>query len=227
MSSIISFIGWHNSGKTTLAAQVVTELKTLGYRVAVIKSSSKSGIEFDTPDTDTFRYKQAGADSVMLVAPDQMVVQACPDELALQTLAHRYFSDVDIVIAEGFKRARRIPKIEVFQGVDKRLRDEVSGVIAVATDLEDVVENYVFKLNEAREIALFIEKRFIAGRDAREVTALLVNGNKVPINGFIQKALAGTLTGVVETLKLQDDIQDIEIRVKVDPGPAARESAGR
>jgi molybdopterin-guanine dinucleotide biosynthesis protein B len=216
MSSIVSFIGWHDSGKTTLASKVVTALKQLGYRVAVIKSSNDSGIAFDTPGTDTYKHKEAGADSVMLVAPDQMVLQTMNSNLSLRTLAHRYFPDVDIVIAEGFKRARKIPKIEVFRNEDQRLRDEVHGVIAVATDLEGVVEDYVFKLYEASEIALFIEKRFLTNKGELELTALLVNGNKIPIKDYIQEALAGTVYGFVKTLKLNHDIDEIELRFKVD-----------
>lgn len=216
MSSIVTFIGWHDSGKTTLAVQVVTELQKLGYNVAVIKSSSDAGIQFDTPGTDTFKHREAGADSVMLVAPDQMVFQTKNSGLSLRTLAHRYFPDVDIVIGEGFKTAKKIPKVEVFRNHDQKLRNEVHGVIAVATDIEGVAGDYVFRLDEAREIALFIEKRFLTQKGSREVTTLLVNGNRVPIKDFIQEALAGTVHGFVKTLKLNKDIKEIELRIKVD-----------
>lgn len=216
MSSIVSFIGWHDSGKTTLAKEVVSELKKLGYKVAVIKSSNDTGIQFDSPGTDTFKHKEAGADSVMLVAPDQMVLQAKNLGLSLRTLAHRYFPDVDIVVGEGFKTAKKIPKIEVFRNRDQKLRDEVHGVIAVATDVEGVAGNYVFRLDEAREIALFIEKRYLARKGGREITALLVNGNKIPIKEFIQEALAETVHGFVKTLKFNKDIKEIELRIKVD-----------
>ena len=87
MAAIVSFIGWHDSGKTTLATTVVRYLKQFGYQVAVIKSTSEKGISFDTPDTDTYRHRQAGADGVMLVAPDQMVLQAPKADLSLTTLA--------------------------------------------------------------------------------------------------------------------------------------------
>jgi len=215
MSSIVSFIGWHDSGKTTLVCQVVAELKKLGYRVAVIKSSNDSGISFDTEGTDTYKHKTAGADSVMLVAPDQMILQTGKNDLSLRTLAHRYFPDVDIVIGEGFKRARKIPKIEVFRNKDQKLRDEVHGVIAVATNIEGVAGDYVFKLDEAQEIALFIEKRFLRKKHGGEITALLVNGNKIPIKEYIQEALAGTVEGFVKTLKLSDNIEEIELRIRL------------
>ncbi|PHR27109.1 MAG: molybdopterin-guanine dinucleotide biosynthesis protein B [Desulfotalea sp.] len=216
MSSIVSFIGWHDSGKTTLVCQVVIELKKLGYRVAVIKSSNDSGIAFDTEGTDTYKHKAAGADSVMLVTPDQMILQTGKSDLSLRTLAHRYFPDVDIVIGEGFKRARGISKIEVFRDDDQKLRDEVHGVIAVATNIDRVAGNYVFRLDEAREIALFIEKRFLTKKNGGEITALLVNGNKIPIKEFIQEALAGTIEGFVKTLKISDNIEEIEVRIRLE-----------
>ncbi len=216
MASIVTFIGWHDSGKTTLATQVVTELKKLGYRVAVIKSTSDEGIPFDTPGTDTYKHRVAGADGVMLVAPDQMVLQSTNRDLSLRTLAHRYFPDVDIVIGEGFKTAKRIPKIEVFRDQDEKLREEVQGVVAVATNLAGVAEDHVFRLDEARQIALFIEKRYLRNIGRIEHTTLLVNGEKIPLKDFVQVVLAGTVHGFVKTLKLNRDIREIELRIKID-----------
>ena len=211
MAAIVSFIGWHDSGKTTLATGVVASLKQMGYRVAVIKSSSEKNIEFDTPDTDTFKHKQAGADSVMIVAPDQMVLQTKQKDLSLTTLAHRYFPDVDIIIAEGFKQARHIAKIEVVRNPDQQLRKKVHGVLAVATDLQ-ITADYVFRLDEAEEIALFIEKRFLQQKQKKkERTALLVNGRKIVLKSFIQESLAGTVKGYVESLKLTENIDEIEL----------------
>lgn len=216
MAAIVSFIGWHDSGKTTLATGVVASLNQMGYRVAVIKSSSEKNIEFDTPETDTFKHKQAGADSVMLVAPDQIVLQTKEKDLSLTTLAHRYFPDVDIIIAEGFKQARHIAKVEVVRNPDQQLRKEVRGVLAVATDLE-ITADYVFRLDEAEEIALFIEKRFLQKKQKqKEKTALLVNGRKIVLKSFIQESLAGTVKGYVNSLKLSDSIEEIELRIRLD-----------
>lgn len=216
MSAIVTFIGWHDSGKTTLISEVVAELKEMGYRVAVIKSSSSNGVMFDSQGTDTQRYKEVGADSVLFVAPDQMVLQTGSTELSLRTLAHRYFPDVDIVIGEGFKTARKIAKIEVSRNPEQMLRNEVHGVIAVATNIEDIVGDYIFRLDESREIAQFIEKRFLVGKSVRfEQTALLINGNKVPIKDFVQEALAGTVHGFVASLKFVDDIEELELRIKL------------
>jgi molybdopterin-guanine dinucleotide biosynthesis protein B len=162
MPPVISFIGWHNSGKTTLARQVVAHLKGKGYIVAVIKSTKDTGILFDQPHTDTALYKAAGADSVALWAPDQLIVQSKPPGLDLLALTQRLFPEADIVIAEGFKHAADIPKIEVRRNSEAPLlRELVGGVIAVATDLE-LAGGLRFRLDQSREIADLIAKRFLA-----------------------------------------------------------------
>ncbi len=216
MPPIVTFIGWHDCGKTTLASNVVSHLKQLGYKVAVIKSTKETGIVFDTPGTDTYTHKSAGADSVMLVAPDQMVIMTDNKMESLTSLAHRHFPEVDIVIGEGFKDARQISKIEVFRNSKskKLLRETVTGVIAVATD-EQVSGDHIFRLNEAAEIASFIEKRFLhdAAKGA-DRTTLLINGNRIPMKSFVQDALAGTVCGFIDSLKLRDkDAKTIDIRI--------------
>lgn len=215
MPAIVTFIGRKNSGKTTLTSKVVSHLKDMGYRVAVIKSSSHEKAVFDSPGTDTSKHKEAGADSVMFVGPDQMVLQTGNVELSLTTLAHRYFSGVDIVIGEGFKQARKIAKIEVIREQDHLLRKEVHGVIAIASAIADTSGDYVFQLNESKEIAQFIEKRFNLGQPKGiERCALLVNGQKIPIKDFIQDCLGETVEGFIHSLKLTDNIEEIELRIK-------------
>ncbi len=216
MAAIITFIGWHDSGKTTLVTQVISHLKGFGYEVAVIKSSNETGVQFDTPGTDTFKHRQAGADSILFVAPDQMVLQMKSSNLSLTTLAHRYFPDADIVIGEGFKEARRVAKIEVVRNPSQTLRNEVHGVVAVATDL-DIAGDYVFRLDQSAEIASFIRKRFLKDGEKRtDRVSLLVNGNKVPLKEFVQEALAGTVCGFVRSLKFADGASEVELRIKAD-----------
>lgn len=213
MPPIVSFVGWHDSGKTTVAVAVVEYLKKQGYAVGVIKSSSEPEVNFDNPNTDTGKHKEAGADSVMFVGPDQMVLQTQKSDLTLQTLAHRYFPHVDIVIGEGFKHARQIPKIEVLRDTSKSLKGKITGVIAIVTDHE-MSGDYVFRSSEKQEVGMFIEKRFLSDKKKdKEITSLLVNGQKIHINTFIQEALAGSISGLVSTLKIKEDVKDIEIRI--------------
>ena len=215
MTAIVSFIGEHDSATNRLATSVVAYLKRKGLRVAVIRSSEESGGNFDAPLPEINGHRQAGADEVMLVTPDQMVLLAAAKDLSLTTLAHRYFADADIVIGEGFNQARQITKIEVVTETDQQLRREVSGVIAVATDHE-ISADYVFRLNEAAEIAEFIQKRFVDNEKRRpDKTALLVNGRKIVLKRFIQDSLAGVVAGYVESLKISEEVEEIELRIKL------------
>lgn len=174
MIPIVAFIGWHNSGKTTLAVRIVKHLKEHGYLVAAIKSSKETGITFDHVDTDTARYRRAGADAVTFIAPDQMIMMTAAPAMSLVSLVQRFFSHVDIVIAEGFKDEPHIAKIEVTRtGV--LLRDRVNGVIALATDRTMKGDN-IFRLEQSREVANFIEKRFLGNSANRKEPA---SGSKI------------------------------------------------
>jgi molybdopterin-guanine dinucleotide biosynthesis protein B len=215
MVPIVSFIGWHDSGKTTLVSKVVAHLKEKGLRVAVVKSTKHTGIEFDQTGTDTDTYRKAGADAVTLVAPDQMILFSANPDMNLVALAYRLFHDYDIVIGEGFKHERKISKIEVTSGDAELLRDQVTGVIATVTDRKLTVKN-IFRPDESREIADFITKKYIEDpRGRKERTRLVVNGKKIPMKGFVQDALAGTVHGFVQTLKQTGDIREIDLKIKL------------
>ena len=219
MPPIITFIGWHDCGKTTLASQVVRHLKERGYTIAVIKSTKETGLVLDQEGTDTYSYRQAGADAVTLIAPDQMVMTTNNPGKRLTTLAHRFFADVDLVVGEGFKEERQVAKIEVSRGDCQLLRDQVTGVIAIATDRK-ISGDYIFRLDESQEIADFIEKRFLTeDKRLQEQAVLLVNDNKIVMKDFVQEALAGTVEGFIKSLKInQEDIGKIELRIKIKKG---------
>lgn len=167
MPPLVTFIGWHSCGKTTLASQVVRLLKERGYMVAVVKSTKERGLLPDQEGTDTAVHRQAGADAVALIGPDRLIITAEKQDKDLAAIASRYFADMDLVIGEGFKKAQDVPKIEVHRG-GSLLREQVQGVIAVASD-QLLPEENIFALHEAGRLADFIEQRFLAHRGAKEL----------------------------------------------------------
>ena len=112
----VCVVGKKNSGKTTLAIQLVAELDRRGWRVLSAKHGHR--FELDTPGTDSWRHRhEGGARRVALVGPDSMAVLGERDrggEPALEEVVERYLSDADIVVAEGFKTSA-FPRIEVFR----------------------------------------------------------------------------------------------------------------
>jgi molybdopterin-guanine dinucleotide biosynthesis protein B len=112
-AQVVSFVAvGSNSGKTTLIEKIIPLLKARGLRVAVVKHAH-GGFEMDRPGKDSWRFREAGADAVMVVGPDAMALtKTLQDEplAELELLAR----DVDIVIQEGFKKTAK-NKIEVFR----------------------------------------------------------------------------------------------------------------
>ena len=111
---LISIVSKKNSGKTTLLEKLIPELKRRGYRVGIIKHDTH-GFDIGSQGKDTWRHKQAGADTVAISSPwnlsliKDVEVEPGPDELVAE-----YFKDEDIVITEGYKTIGK-PQIEVFR----------------------------------------------------------------------------------------------------------------
>nr|WP_321467854.1 molybdopterin-guanine dinucleotide biosynthesis protein B [uncultured Desulfobulbus sp.] len=167
MPPIISFVGWHDSGKTTLCRQVVLHLKEKGYLVAVIKSTKETGIVIDQPGTDTALYKQSGVDAIALMAPDQLIIQRKPIQAELIDFAQTLFPDMDIIVAEGFKGARNVAKIEVRRDPQAPwIHQQVSGVEALASDHPHGNLRH-FTLDQGQAIADYIEAKFLLSSKKR------------------------------------------------------------
>ncbi len=156
MPVVISFIGWHNSGKTTLAQKVVAELLRRQRKVAVVKSTKEDILSCDKPQSDTSRYFQAGV-PVILAGKDFLFLQQPAQRSSLAELGERFFADMELVIGEGFKNEQGIAKIEVFTGGAPQLAGQVDGVIAVVGDGEQTGEWRCFPRDDYITICDFIE----------------------------------------------------------------------
>ncbi|MEE8399949.1 MAG: molybdopterin-guanine dinucleotide biosynthesis protein B, partial [Desulfobacterales bacterium] len=110
---LVSIVGNSGAGKTTLLEKLIAEVTQRGFRVGTIKHDVH-GFEMDKPGKDSWRHKQAGAVTTLISSPKQigMVMDVerdyRPDELIV------LLSNVDIILAEGYKRAHH-PKIELFR----------------------------------------------------------------------------------------------------------------
>lgn len=80
--------------------------------VAVVKHHYHAGFEFDVPGKDSYRFAQAGADHVIVAAPDRVAqVRRYEHEPAMAEVVVDV-RDVALILTEGYKRADA-PKIEV------------------------------------------------------------------------------------------------------------------
>jgi len=156
----IAFIGWHNSGKTTLLRQVLRELVQQGYRVGVMKSTKDETAFMDRPGTDSFLYRVDGASSVALIGPKEVFFRSDNLQEPFEDLKNRLFPDVNLVLAEGFKHVSHLPKIEVTRSAisTEPLRQHIPNVVAVVADYE-VDFPVKFHFSQVPALVSFIKER--------------------------------------------------------------------
>lgn len=161
----VTFVAHSGTGKTTLIEKVIAELKERGRRVGAIKHDAHR-FEIDHPAKDSYRLTAAGADTMLISSPEKLaLVRKHPESPPVEELLHTYFQDVDIVLTEGFKKSG-LPKIEVNRKEQGRAlicrdRGDDPNLVAVASDRGLDVDVPLLDIDDPRQVADFIEKRFL------------------------------------------------------------------
>jgi len=165
IAKAVSFVAKSGTGKTTLLEKVIAELKQRGYRVGCIKHDAHR-FEIDHPGKDSHRLTQAGADTMLITSPEKLaMVKKHAEPPAVEELIATYFSDMDLIVTEGFKKSG-LPKIEVHRRERSttlicRGEEHYPCLIAVASDEPLSLDVPVLDINNPAQVADFVESRFI------------------------------------------------------------------
>ena len=91
--------------------ELTRRLIARGLRIAAIKHTHERGVKLDSPGTDTWRMRQAGASAVMLVSPDRhaLIASRSLDLDSALSLLEEAVPGLDVVLVEGFK-AQTLPR---------------------------------------------------------------------------------------------------------------------
>lgn len=157
--AVLSIAGNSGSGKTTFIVKLIPELTKRGLRIGSIKHDVH-GFEMDKPGKDSWRHKKAGATTTIITSPNQigMVMDVdhdhSPDELM------PFFSNMDIVLIEGFKWGKQ-PKIEVFRPevTEQPLLTDDEHLLAMISDAAVETGVPVFSPSDPIGVAEFIIAR--------------------------------------------------------------------
>jgi molybdopterin-guanine dinucleotide biosynthesis protein B len=159
---VLGFAAYSGTGKTTLLSQLIPVLKTQGLRVGVIKKSHHN-TQIDQPGKDSYRLREAGASTVMLVSPYRraIITEFASEqdvELAEQLQAFPC-ADLDLILVEGF-RDSAFPKIELHRPILGKplLFPTDPYIIAIASDepISTATTLPCLNLNDIPGIARFI-----------------------------------------------------------------------
>lgn len=160
------------TGKTTLIEKLIPILKNRGYKIGILKHDAHK-FDIDKKGKDTYRFSEAGADNVIIASKDKLaMVKNLEEEKSIEDIL-KLFSEEDLIIVEGFKN-NKYPKIEVHRaGVDTNLlcNNEnflIESFMAVASDEKLDVNIPVININDAEQIADFIEKNLRLNSNFKE-----------------------------------------------------------
>ncbi len=162
---VVAFVAKSGTGKTTMLEKVIRELKIRGYRVGAIKHDAHR-FDIDKPGKDSHRITAAGTDTMLICSPEKLaLVKQHAVAPSVEELLETYFQDVDIVLTEGFKKSS-LPKIELHRRERSatlicRGEEYDPALIAVASDERLELDVPLLDLNDAEEVAGFIEARFL------------------------------------------------------------------
>jgi molybdopterin-guanine dinucleotide biosynthesis protein B len=158
---IFGVVGWKNSGKTTLMANLIREFTARGFAVSIVKHAHEK-FEIDHPGRDSFKMREAGARQVMLSSPRRFALMReladAPEMTFKELLA--YAGVCDLILVEGYKR-EVYPKIEIRrEGAASRepLSEEFPDVVAIASDRPESEQDSlpIFWIDDIEPIADFI-----------------------------------------------------------------------
>ena len=109
----IAVIGWKNSGKTTLVSRLVAHLRKKKFKVGVVKHAHHS-FDIDHPNTDSYKIREAGSYKTTIVSEKRLahIEEKISPEIDIDELI-KLNEGCDILIFEGFKKIKKLSKIEV------------------------------------------------------------------------------------------------------------------
>lgn len=151
MPKIIAVSGYKNSGKTTLITRLITRLSEEGIRIATIKHDGHD-FEADREGTDTYKHLQAGAVGTAIFSEHKyMIVNhvKTTEELLIES-----FSQVDLILLEGFKSSE-YPKIELVKAGESSVCNQVLAVVLenkISSVIDDDDSNTVSNVYDRDDI---------------------------------------------------------------------------
>jgi molybdopterin-guanine dinucleotide biosynthesis protein MobB len=171
----------------------------------------------DSRGKDSYRLKHSGSIIGGVFTGDSIgIVRDFDREEDLDRIIEDVFSDMDLVLIEGYKLGR-FPKILMLK--EKELEQEIKEynqdeIIAVMGDTEVETELSYFGKYEVKKVVELLELEFIKPYNIQEID-LYINDKPVVLNEFVQKIVKNLIRAVIDSLKgIDKKIRSIDLRYR-------------
>jgi molybdopterin-guanine dinucleotide biosynthesis protein B len=209
---VVSVVGNSNSGKTRVVTGLVEALSRLGLRIATIKHCPH-GHQHDSVGSDSQRHFNAGATISIASSPGLVTrVERVEGDTDLASLVASFGTDIDIVLAEGFK-ASPVPKVLVVD--DSPAQPALQNVMAVVGAVSKQGGPPVFGSDEIDGLADLILSAVSVPDAPLASVELRIDGRELPLRHFPASALMSVVSGFVSSLKdVSSDYRAIQVTVR-------------
>ncbi|MDD4658332.1 MAG: molybdopterin-guanine dinucleotide biosynthesis protein B [Eubacteriales bacterium] len=212
---VLSVIGITQSGKTSTVEQIIGELRRRRYSVGSVKDIHFEAFAIDTPGTNTYRHRQAGASLVTargLKETDILYPLSLPIEKILE------FYDQDWVVLEGVRdiNAPKIVCAHDKKGIEDLLDASVMAIAGQVanTGLKEYKGVPVFNAQtQAAELTDFVLAKVpprlpdfdaqccgLCGMSCRELLAGIIRGENKREDCLLQQNVQLTMGGKPVTM---------------------------
>lgn len=225
---ILGVYGYSKSGKTTFIEELLKILVADGYDIATIKHIPHEGFSIDTEKKDTWRYRNAGAITVVASSPGEtvfMVNEGMQLNLILKMI--QMISKPDLILVEGYKN-ESIPKIAV-----GKIEERPNTIFKYEDNLEKILQYIKQEIEiekiqrqlpgldckkcgfDCRKMAETIYAKERTLEDCHSFSQLPVfleaDGKSIPLGGFTKDMIANIINGMLSSLKGTDGAREFKI----------------
>ncbi len=133
---VIGLAGWSGAGKTTLLVRLLPLLTGRGLRVSTVKHAHHD-FDVDLPGKDSYEHRLAGATEVLISSARRHALirelRGAPEPDLPELIAR--LAPVDLVLVEGFKRARHA-QVEVHRHANGKpfLHPDAPQIVGLISD---------------------------------------------------------------------------------------------
>lgn len=219
---VVMIKGFSKTGKTTTVTSLISELRKRGYTVGTVKDIHFEGYRADTPGTDTFKHREAGARRVTALGVSDTSIVA-DRRMTIHEILKYYKEDIVILEGDSGLKCPTIITGRTTDDIDKKMCPEaiaISGVIAgdPQTGAGKLMEEYnglpvINGVREVEALADIIGKNTEKMVDDMEVE-LTIGGEDVWMVPFVKETIKNVVVGAVKALDGYEEGKEIVIKVK-------------